>query len=97
MKSCNLTLGYNGVIIGIVLVIVVVGLFIVIGPMITRKFSENFEDNPFGKVPQCKKLSNEYKNCYTFLQTVYNGGLQQTPEVKYCMDICYGQQINTAI
>ena len=48
---------------------------------------ENF--GLFHQSPICKPFIDKYKTCYTFIQTIYNGGIEQTPDVKQCAEYCY--------
>jgi len=54
--------------------------------------SESFGMQTYSRTNDCKRFSSEYPSCNSFLETIDNGGIQQTPLVRKCADICRVEQ-----
>ena len=60
--------------------------------VIYNKTYENFVPR-FSDAPECQKYVKEYDNCNTFIDTVYNGGIERTSNVLHCVDMCYKDSV----
>ncbi len=85
---------FDAKILGSILVIgVIILFFFAINKLIeTNRIRESFTIPTFANTKDCKEYKDYYNSCYTFLQTIDNGGLEQTPIVQKCEDICRNEQ-----